>query len=309
MRLLSFAMVVFLCLSMAACSKNPIVQTDENTPSMPPATSDIEGRDKDAVTSDDIEATNKKAKVMVEADLNSYFEGLTGTAVFLNPSGTYTINNSDESELQVSPCSTFKIISTLAAFESGVISPEQSNITWDGTEWSFESWNKDLTISEAFRSSCVWYYRKIIDEIGLEYMQNFLDSVQYGNCDISQWEGSSYNGIPLIDGFWLESSLLVSPREQVDIMRRIFEGKTDINTNYIAELKKMMYKEGTDNIVEIYGKTGSGNGGWYVGFFVSAGENTYFAVRLSQQEGANGQKAQQIAENIIHEYFVETTGS
>lgn len=309
MKLLSFIMTIFLCLSMAACSKNSNNQNDKNTASIPAATSDVEAINKDTIAPDDIEAENIEAKSVIETDLSAYFEGFTGTAVFLNTSGTYTIYNSDESELQVSPCSTFKIISTLAAFESGVISPEQSKITWDGTEWYFESWNKDMTIIEAFQTSCVWYYRKLTDEIGIEYIQNYLDSIQYGNCDISQWGGSGFNGISLIDSFWLESSLLISPREQVDIMYQIFEGKTDINTNYIAELKEMMYKKNTDNTVKIYGKTGSGNGGWYVGFFELDGENTYFAVRLSQQEGAKGPKAQQIAENIIHEYFVGKTVS
>jgi len=273
---------------MAACSKSSIDQNNENTASTPAATSDEE---------------NIEAESVINTDLSAYFEGFTGTAVFLNTSGTYTIYNSNESELQVSPCSTFKIVSTLAAFESGVISPEQSTIAWDGTEWSFESWNKDMTISEAFQTSCVWYYRKLMDEIGVEYMQNYLDSLRYGNCDINQWEGSGFNGNSFIDGFWLESSLLISPREQVDLMHQIFEGKTDINTIYRAELKEMMYKKDPDNIVKIYGKTGSGNGGWYVGFFELDGENTYFAVRLSEQEGANGPKAQQIAEDIIQEYF------
>jgi len=278
---------------MTACSKILIEQNDKNSASTSTSTYDEE---------------NIEAESVIDTDLSAYFEGFTGTAVFFKTSGTYIIYNSNESELQVSPCSTFKIISTLAAFESGVISPEQSTIAWDGTEWSFESWNKDMTISEAFQTSCVWYYRKLTDEFGVEYMQNHLDSLQYGNCDISQWDGSRFNGNALIDGFWLESSLLISPREQVDIMYQIFEEKTYINTIYIAELKEMMYKEDPENIVKIYAKTGSGNGGWYVGFFELDGENTYFAIRLSQQEGANGSKAQQIAENIIHEYFAGAIG-
>ena len=52
-----------------------------------------------------------------------------------------------------------------------------------------ENWNKDIDFREAFRTSCVWYYRQVIDEIGKEMMQKELDKLRYGNCDISDWEG------------------------------------------------------------------------------------------------------------------------
>lgn len=242
-----------------------------------------------------------------EVDLSSYFGGLSGTAIFLDKSGNYTIYNKAVSELPVSPHSTFKIISTLAAFEYDVVTPSQSVIAWDGTKWKIESWNKDLTITEAFQNSCVWYYRKLIDKIGKEKMAIFLEELDYGNCDTSQWEGSDFNNNALIDGFWLESSLMISPQEQVDVLFRIFEGKTEIDKNNISELKKMMYKEDKDNNYDVYGKTGSGRGGWFVGFFESGGDNTYFVVYLNEQKGANGPKAQEITSNIIGGYFFDTS--
>ncbi len=233
-----------------------------------------------------------------EIDLTAYFNGMTGTAVFMDATGHYTIYDKAESEQRRSPCSTFKIVSTLAAFEYGVATPEDSEIAWDGTRWKIEAWNRDLNIEEALKSSCVWYYRKLIDKIGQEDMGKFIDMLGYGNDDISQWEGSGFNGSPLIDGFWLESSLLISPREQVDLLYRIFEGKTEIDSSNISEVRRMMLKEENGN-VRIYGKTGSGKGGWFVGFYVVDGSNNYFAVYLNEQEGVNGLRAQEIAYNMI----------
>lgn len=305
-------MVTLLCLFITACSNSDRqYDTGETSVTIP----DVLVSSDQAVISPNATVPNESSPAAesnilgnvseTQVDLSSYFNGLLGAAVFLDKSGNYTVYNKPACELRVSPCSTFKIISTLAAFEYDVVTPSQSVIAWDGTKWTFESWNKDLTITEAFQSSCVWYYRKLIDQIEKENMTDFLNTLNYGNCDISQWEGSEFNKNPLIDGFWLESSLLISPREQVDVMYRIFENKTEIDENNISVLKKMMYKEDTDSSIEIYGKTGTGRGGWFVGFFESEGDNTYFAIYLNEQEGVNGTKAQEITNNIIHGYFSE----
>ncbi len=314
MRLKYLCVMLLLCLSITACS-NSSKQYDAGESTV--TTADVLLPSDSAVISPDVTVPNESSTASdinsqengseTEVDLSSYFEGLSGSAVFLDKSGNYTVYNSVASELRVSPCSTFKIISTLAAFEYNVVTPSQSVIAWDGTNWTFESWNKDLTITEAFQSSCVWYYRKLTNQIGKENMTDFINTLNYGNCDISQWEGSGFNRDPLIDGFWLESSLLISPREQADVLCRIFEGKTEIDESNISELEKMMYKEDIGSDVKIYGKTGTGRGGWFVGFFESDGNNIYFAVYLSEKKGVNGPKAQEITSNIIQGYFSEAT--
>ena len=47
-------------------------------------------------------------------------------------------------------------------------------------------------------------------------MQKELDKLQYGNCDISDWEGrlNTNNSNRALTGFWIESSLMISPKEQ-----------------------------------------------------------------------------------------------
>mgnify|MGYP002225640681 CR=1 FL=1 len=63
--------------------------------------------------------------------------------------------------------------------------------------------------SDAFRTSCVWYFRQVTDDIGKVKMQNELNKLKYGNCDISDWEGklNTNNNNRALTGFWIESSL------------------------------------------------------------------------------------------------------
>ena len=125
---------------------------------------------------------------------------------------------------------------------------------------------QDLTLEEAFQKSCIWYFRKVIDSIGKDKIQEELNGLQYGNCDISEWNGSNINPMEMLNGFWLDSSLKISPVEQVEVLSRIFEGYSYYDSRNIEILKRIMLVEETDS-QKIYGKTGSGNGeAWFVGF-------------------------------------------
>lgn len=66
------------------------------------------------------------------------------------------------------------------------------------------------------------YYRQVVDDIGKDMMQKELDKLQYGNCDISDWEGrlNTNNNNRALTGFWIQSSLLISPKEQVEGMEQ-----------------------------------------------------------------------------------------
>jgi bla regulator protein BlaR1 len=185
---------------------------------------------------------------------------------------------------------------------------------YDGTRYSNDTWNKDLNLKDAFKESCVWYYRKVIDHIGQDQVQKWLDKLEYGNCDISQWKGNGMNSLSSLNGFWLESSLKISPKEQVDILAKIFEGKTDFSKKNITILKEVMLTQQYGNI-SVYGKTGTGknvntgnmDNGWFVGMFENNDERYYFAVHLIDEKRKDvwGPKAKEIALNIIHKYYVE----
>lgn len=238
-----------------------------------------------------------------EIDLSNFFNGINGCAVILNSKDNkYSFYNQSLCDQKESPYSTFKIISALAGLQNGVLKSSSSTMNYSGTQYSIPEWNRNLTLQEAFQSSCIWYFRQVIDVIGENEMANELNTLSYGNCDISQWSGSGINPTEELNGFWLDSSLKISPLEQVEVLSKIFEGKSIYNDENVAMLKDIMLIDDTSK-QKIYGKTGSNSNGkaWFVGFTKENGSNEYFAIFLddaAQKELVSGSIAKEIALNM-----------
>ena len=237
-------------------------------------------------------------------DLSEEFQGINGCAVIYLPAQKqYSFFNEDMCRQEESPYSTFKIVSALSGLQNGVLTDETSKMGYDGTVYSNLNWNGDLTLEEAFQKSCVWYFRKVIDSVGENEIKKELNRLQYGNCDISEWGGSNTNSMEELNGFWLGSSLKISPLGQVNVLEKIFEGQSDYESNHIELLKKIMLVD-ENGAQKIYGKTGSGGNGksWFVGFSESGQEREYFAVYLNdtmQKKQVSGNKAKEIALEIL----------
>jgi len=251
----------------------------------------------------------------VEADWSGYFNGLNGEAVVYDVSNRrYTMYSSERASTRRSPCSTFKIISSLVALENGIIIPEDSTRTWSGEVFWNEDWNRDIDFGEAFRTSCVWYFRQVTDDIGQDMMQKELNRLHYGNCDISDWEGrlNTNNNNRALTGFWIESSLLISPKEQTEVMERIFGENSDYSEATKNDLKQVMLIPEQDRTdISIYGKTGMGKAegitvdAWFTGFAEIREGNLYFCVHLGRTDGVDvsSSKAKEIAIQIVSDYY------
>ena len=251
---------------------------------------------------------------IVGADWSEYFNELNGAAVVYDVTNRrYTMYKTDLALTRRSPCSTFKIISSLIALENGILEPDDSTREWSGEVFWNEDWNKDIDFNEAFRTSCVWYYRQVIDDIGKDRMQRELEKLQYGNCDISDWEGrlNTNNNNRALTGFWIESSLMISPKEQAEVMERIFGDRSDYSEETRNELKQVMLvpdQERSD--LSIYGKTGMGKAGgivvdaWFTGFAESTEGTLYFCVHLGRTDGmdVSSSAAKEIAIRIVSDY-------
>ena len=68
--------------------------------------------------------------------------------------------------------------------EHGILELGDSARKWSGEVFWNEDWNKDIDFSEAFRTSCVWYYRQLIDDIGQDRMQEELEKLQTGKASV-----------------------------------------------------------------------------------------------------------------------------
>jgi bla regulator protein BlaR1 len=302
--------LVIIVLSFSGCnSKNPVNSNDKITTIVPTHLPNTITASATPTPINQEELSYTTTPTEVTRDYEECFDGFNGCAVIYNVNeNEYNIYNEEMCNVQTTPCSTFKIISTLMGLQNNVIDSEDSKLGYSGTTYPVTEWNSDVTLKEAFQYSCIWYYRKVIDKVGRESVQEQLDALSYGNCDISSWEGSNANSLPDLNGFWLESSLKISPTEQVNILTSIFEGKTNYSVEDIEIIKHIMKADNNDGI-ELYGKTGAGinNNSWYVGFFEANNETHYFAVHLNDatKSRVTGADAKQITLNIINKFYMD----
>ncbi len=219
-------------------------------------------------------------------DLSKYFSKINGTAVFYNPAADkYKIYNYKLSTKRSSPCSTFKIMSAYIALSEKIITPQNSMIAWNRKNYEFSSWNKNMNLREAFNASCVWYFRSVIDKILPQTIAAYLQKYHYGNRDISDWDGdlNTNTEVKELKGFWIESSLKISPIEQVDFLKKLFQENNSV-TEYLKDIMQV-----ADTPVKVYGKTGLGirdnlvENAWFVGFYEKNNQVVYFAVRLDDK--------------------------
>lgn len=140
-----------------------------------------------------------------------------------------------------------------------------------------------------------------------------LDRLQYGNCDISDWEGrlNTNNSNRALTGFWIESSLKISPKEQTEVMERIFGRDSEYSAETQQDLMDvMLVTEQNDSAAAVYGKTGMGKDrgitvdAWFTGFADTADGRVCFCVYLGETEGreVTSAGAREIALKLLADY-------
>lgn len=146
-----------------------------------------------------------------------------------------------------SPASTFKIFNSLVALETAIAPDERLVIKWDSVPNERAELNRDMDMRDAFRLSCVWYYQEIARRIGLARMQFYIDTVKYGNMNISGG----------IDQFWLNDSLKISADEQAGFIKRMYFAELPFSERSQRITLNLMRQDTTDNY-RLYYKTGTG---------------------------------------------------
>ncbi len=200
--------------------------------------------------------------------------GLTGTMLIHDPETNknhgYTPARWDSGYL---PASTFKIPHSLIGMETGMIDTIYL-FKWDGKKRRLPQWDKDLTLRDAFRVSCVPCYQELARKIGPERMKSFLTKMSYPGMDVRAEN---------IDLFWLEGNSRITPRQQVEFLKRLFEEDLPLKKSVMQAMKEIMVNETTPEYT-LSGKTGwavrnGNNYGWFVGWIETKGK-VYFIATL-----------------------------
>jgi len=232
-----------------------------------------------------VEAPGQQAKLT--ALPARHFHGLRGGFVLYDlKEGTTTEYNQSVCRRRFSPASTFKILNSLIGLETGVIPDEHFVIPWDSVRRDIASWNRDQDLASAIANSVVWYYQELARRVGVRRMAHYVDTVGYGNRDISGG----------IDHFWLGSTLAISPEEQIALLRRLYEGTLPFSRRAMDIVKSILILERTDRYV-LRGKTGFDTGpggvaiGWFVGYVERADDVYFFAcATTSSHARRDGEK-------------------
>lgn len=230
-------------------------------------------------------------------DLSSYFEGYDGCFVLFDMrADSWQIYNEPRASLRVSPDSTYKIYSGLEALEKELITPGDTSLSWDGTEYPIIQWNRDQTLGSALQYSVNWYFQTLDRQAGLDSLEKFYRQIGYGNQDLSGG----------ISQFWLESSLRISALEQVQLLKKFYTNEFRFREENIRAVKDAMLLSSSGGR-RLYGKTGTGNvdgeyvNGWFIGF-VETGDNTFFfAANIGDGPAAGGSAAGEITLDILRD--------
>ncbi|MEG6615021.1 penicillin-binding transpeptidase domain-containing protein [Peptococcaceae bacterium 1198_IL3148] len=207
-------------------------------------------------------------------DLSKSFKDITGTLVVKDiQSGQLDIYNEVNAQKSFSPMSSFKIMNSLVALQSGVIHKDNSTKKWDGALHPISTWNQDHDLQSAFANSVVWYYQELAPDIGADTMKKYITENEYGNQDISKGN---------IDDFWLDQgSLKISALEQISFLEKLCTNSLSFDQQVQQDVKEIMVIKKIGN-TEFAGKTGSSqNGfGWFVGYLKNGDQIKVFATNV-----------------------------
>ena len=194
---------------------------------------------------------------------------------------------------RLAPCSTFKIVSSLIALETGVASGPEMKLAWDGRKQPFRAWERDHTLRSAFQGSVVWYYQRLAGRVGRRRMRGFVRKLGYGNAQVTG----------PITRFWLDGSLAISPHEQLELLTALYRGKVPFADKNVAVVRGLV--ESTDPRPGFGGKTGScrregrDNVGWFVGHLRAGARELVFVTQIRGEREAWGPRARAITEQIL----------
>jgi beta-lactamase class D len=187
----------------------------------------------------------------------------------------YIFYNQTHFKQQYIPASTFKICNSLIGLETGVIPNENFIIPWDSVSYFNTNWNKDYNLKSAFKYSVVWYYQELARRVGAQAMKYWIDKTEYGNKDTSGG----------IDQFWLTGGLRITPEQQIDFLKRLYNNELPFSERSVNIVKNIMITEDSLGYI-MRAKTGWGSQdnidiGWYIGY-LEANDNVYFFANCIQ---------------------------
>ena len=212
---------------------------------------------------------------------------LNGVILICDPQAeTYYSNDFDWAKKGQLPASTFKIPNSMIALETGVVENLQTTFKWNGEKRHFKIWEQDMDFKNAFQLSCLPCYQGIAKRVGVDRMNGWLDKLAYTD----KITVDSNN----IDLFWITGDWQITPFQQIDFLKRLYNSKLPISGKTERIVKELMRIE-ENEAYTLNGKTGwsfdeETNNGWFVGYLETNEQVFFFATNVEPKEGFNMKK-------------------
>ncbi|MBF0609793.1 MAG: class D beta-lactamase [Magnetococcales bacterium] len=219
--------------------------------------------------------------------------GLTGCLVLQEVNGdTVRVSDPQLCQQRHLPASTFKVVNALFALEAGVVRKDES-FPWDGKNYPFKTWEKELTLKEAMAVSAVPVFQQIARRLGPARMADGLTKISYGNGAMGT----------VVDRFWLDGPVAISPLEQAHLMAQLASKQLPFTPTTLEQVHRLMPQEEIKNGV-IFAKTGWAMDakpmvGWYVGWAERAGKQVAFAVQLLMRQAEDAPLRKSLAKDAL----------
>ncbi|WP_245964456.1 penicillin-binding transpeptidase domain-containing protein [Rufibacter immobilis] len=211
--------------------------------------------------------------------------GIQGsTTVYDLRKNQWTYTHAQDAERASLPASTFKILNSLILLEEKAVRDEHEVLPWDGQTRDVPAWNADTDMKNAFANSTVWFYVRLAQKISKAKYRSYLKRCGYGNGKIRNGQGAD---------FWNYGDFAISPKDQIEFLRKFHEEKLPFRKENIQKVKQMMVAQQTSDYT-LRGKTGltsygGTSSGWWVGYVETKGNVYFFATRLHKDQATKNE--------------------
>lgn len=180
--------------------------------------------------------------------------------LFDGASETITFVGRGRATTRVAPASTFKVPNALIALETGAVRDEYEIIPYGGKPQPFPQWQQNMPLTAAVPASNVPVFQEVARRVGIDRYRAWLDKLDYGSAETGT----------IVDRFWLDGPLAISPVEQAVFLDRLARRELPLSRraqDTVASICRLEVRDGRS----LHGKTGwltsvTPNIGWWVGW-------------------------------------------
>ncbi|WP_413227089.1 OXA-1043 family class D beta-lactamase [Burkholderia cenocepacia] len=194
---------------------------------------------------------------------------------------------------RVTPASTFKVAIGLMGFDAGVLKDEHTptlEFHAGYPDWGGAPWREPTDPARWMRLSVFWYSEQVTQALGQARFQQYTSAFDYGNADVTSKAGE----LPGMMGAWVNSSLRISPLEQVAFMRKIVQRTLPVSAHAYDMTARITLLDAQPGGWTVHGKTGTGSPGiqydaahaygWFVGWATKGSRTLVFANLIQDDE-------------------------